>query len=151
MNIIIEGPDGAGKTFLANQLADALNLQIVHFVAPTDDSSQFEMYRDFIIDMKNTILDRAWYSDMVYGPIFRGAAEIRSETMRELERGCEDTIVIYCTGDIGEMWLAAQNRGETFVETFEQYEQICDKYDDVMLHLYHELPIHVREATWLKS
>lgn len=151
MNIIIEGPDGAGKTTLANQLAEALNLQIVHFVAPTDDSSQFEMYRNFFIDAKNVILDRAWYSDMVYGPIFRGKAEIRSDSMRELERGAEDTILIYCTGDIGEMWYAAEQRGEDFVETYDQYLQICERYDDVMLHTYHEIPVHVREATWLKS
>lgn len=151
MNIIIEGPDGAGKSYLAEQLAEALNLQIVHFVAPTDDSSQFDMYRDFLIDAHNTILDRAWYSDMVYGPIFRGKAEIRSNAMRELERGAEDTIIIYCTGPKHAMWLAAQERGETFVKNYAQYKEICRRYDEVMLQLYHEIPVHVREATWLQE
>lgn len=151
MNIIIEGPDGAGKSYLAKQLAEALNLQIVHFVAPTDNSSQFDMYRDFLIDARNTILDRAWYSDMVYGPIFRGKAEIRSNAMRELERGAEDTIIIYCTGPKHAMWLAAQERGETFVKNYAQYKEICRRYDEVMLQLYHEIPVHVREATWLQE
>lgn len=149
MNIIIEGPDGAGKTTLAKQLAKQLNLQIVHFVAPTDNTSQFEMYRDFLIDARNIILDRAWYSDMVYGPIFRGKAEIQFDAMRELERGAEDTIVIYCTGPVEAMWRAAQERGETFVKTYEQFEEICRSYDKVMLHMYHELLVHKREATWM--
>ncbi len=151
MNIIIEGPDGAGKSYLAKQLAEQLNLHIVHFVAPTDDSFQFDMYRDFLIDAKNTILDRAWYSDMVYGPIFRGKAEIRADAMRELERGAEDTFIIYCTGPEYAMWLAAQERGETFVENYTQYKEICRRYDEVMLHMYHEIPVHVREATWLQE
>lgn len=151
MNIIIEGPDGAGKTSLANQLASALNLEIVHFVAPTDNSSQFDMYRSFLLEATNTILDRAWYSDMVYGPIFRGKAEIRADAMRELERGAEDTVVIYCTGPEYAMWLAAQERGETYVETYTQYKEICRRYDEVMIQLYHEIPIHIREATWLRN
>ncbi len=151
MNIIIEGPDGAGKSYLAEQLAEQLNLRIVHFVAPTDEFSQFDMYRDFLIDAKNVILDRAWYSDMVYGPIFRGKAEIRSDAMWELERGAEDTIVIYCTGPVHAMWLAAQERGETFVENYNQYQEICRCYDEVMLQMYHEIPVHVREAIWLQE
>ena len=150
MNIIIEGPDGAGKSTLANQLASALNLEIVHFVAPVDDSSQFEMYRNFMIDARNVILDRAWYSDMVYGPIYRGKAEIRADLMRELERGCEDTILIYCTGSWQAMWDAATQRGENYVKTYREFEKVCSKYDEVMLKYYHEIPIHVREASWLK-
>lgn len=151
MNIIIEGPDGAGKTFLANQLAQQLNLQITHFVAPTGDIPQFEMYRDFMIDAQNMILDRAWYSDMVYGPIFRNKVEIRADAMRELERGAEDTIVIYCTGPKKAMWHAAKERGETFVKDYGQYKEICRRYDEVMLQMYHEIPIHIREASWLKN
>ena len=151
MNIIIEGPDGAGKSTLAKQLAESLNLEIVHFVAPTDNTPQFEMYRDFMIDAQNVILDRAWYSDMVYGPVFRGKAEIRSSDMRELERGAEDTFVIYCTGPVYEMWLAAQERGETFVKNYHQYKAICKRYDEVMTQLYHEIPVHIREAQWLKN
>lgn len=150
MNIIIEGPDGAGKSTLANQLADILNLEIVHFVAPTDDSSQFDMYRNFMFNAKNIILDRAWYSDMVYGPIYRGKAEITLELMRELERGSEDTILIYCTGSRQAMWDEATQRGETYVKTYTEFEKICSKYDEIMLRYHHKIPVHVREASWLK-
>lgn len=152
MNIIIEGPDGAGKSFLAEQLASALNMSIRHFGAPQSDKEakhQFDMYREIGLDLYGTILDRAWYSDMVYGPIFRGEAIITSNLMRELERGYDDTVVIYCTGEPKKMWKAAQERGEDYVHSYKQYKEICKRYDDVFLHLFHYIPIHVRSATWL--
>lgn len=150
MNIIIEGPDGAGKTTLANQLALLLNLQIKHFGPPQPNSSQFYMYRGLVLDMHDTILDRAWYSDMVYGPIFRGKAEISIDFMNVLEYGCDDTIVIYCTGPVELMWQAAQERGESYVTSYNQFVEICERYDDLMLRKSHSIPIHRREATWLR-
>ena len=149
MNIIIEGPDGAGKTTLANQLAEALNLHVMHFSAPLNDNSQFNMYREVLLSKRNTILDRAWYSDMVYGPIFRGRPEITKELMWELERCAEDTIVVFCTGPVEAMWEAALRRGETFVKNFGQYKRICAAYQEIMCWQYHEIPVHIREATWL--
>ena len=152
MNIIIEGPDGAGKTFLANQLSEILGMGIRHFVAPQskkEAEDQFSMYRDIGIDLYNTIFDRAWYSDMVYGPIFRNELIITSNLMLELERGYDDLVVIYCTGDPEKMWDAARQRGEDYVQTFKQFKEICKRYDDIFYNRFHNCPIHVRRATGL--
>lgn len=152
MNIIVEGPDGAGKTYLANQLAAILNMEIRHFSAPQSDKeakNQFNMYRDVGLESDGIILDRAWYSDMVYGPIFRGEAIISSNLMRELERGYGNSVVIYCTGDPKKMWKAAQERGEDYVHSYKQYKEVCKRYDDIFNNLYHLIPVHTRRAEWL--
>ena len=153
MNLILEGPDGAGKTYLAEQLSQLLNMGVRHFNTPSEDliGKQFDFYRDIGIDLYNTILDRSWYSDMVYGPIFRGETEIRHNLMLELERCYTDTFVIYCTGDPELMWQAALERGENYVQTFDQYKEICQRYDDIMYNMYHLIPIYVRRATWLSQ
>lgn len=152
MNIIVEGPDGSGKTTLVNQLAEQLNMGVRSFKQPEKDGilgKQFEFYRDLSIDIYGTILDRSFYSDMVYGPVFRGNSELRTSDMIELERGFDDTFVIYCTGDPQLMWDAAVQRGEEYVTSFKQYTEICKLYDDLFFNRFHYLPIHVRSATWL--
>lgn len=155
MNIIIEGPDGAGKTYLANQLAELLGMTIQHFGAPADNieaAQQYDMYYDYVQNNMfwNTIIDRAWYSDMVYGPIFRGKQHISVNMMLHLERLIDDCVIIYCTGTPKLMWKAAQERGENYVTTYEQYKAICRAYDKLFITHKHILPIHKRFATWLE-
>ncbi len=151
MNIIIEGPDGSGKTYIAQQLADLLNLQYKHFEAPRTDEevlAQYDMYKKLLKTQTSIVLDRAWYSDMVYGPIFRGKRAITFEKMQALET-LTNGVVIYCIGDPSEMWSAAKARGEHYVQTFDQYMQIIREYNYVMHDLPHRIPIHIRRANWL--
>ena len=154
MNFILEGPDGSGKSYLAKILADNLNLSIRHFGAPSDKLEavqQYHMYMDITESMYNTILDRSWYSDMVYGPIYRGFAHISKEMMWRLEHNLDNTTLIYCTGNIEAMWQAAQERGENYVKSFDEYSRICKAYDEVMLNCKHYIPVHIRKETpWLE-
>ena len=152
MNIIIEGPDGAGKSTLANELAKLLNMSVRHFGAPRNSveaAQQYSLYLDITDGLYNTIIDRAWYSDMVYGPIFRNGAHINYQMMIHLERNLDDAVLIYCTGAEHEMWLAAQKRGETYVENYTQFKEICRQYDYIMKQVPHNIPVHIREAKWL--
>ena len=155
MNFILEGPDGSGKSYLANVLAENLNLSIRHFGAPTtkvEIAQQYHMYMDVADSIYNTILDRSWYSDMVYGPIYRGAAHITKDMMWRLENKLEDTILIYCTGDPKLMWKAAKKRGETYVKSFKDYEKICIAYNNVILNYKHYIPVHIRKGDlWLEK
>lgn len=70
---IIEGPDGAGKTTLARQLAKDYDLEYHHEgPPPTDKVTQY--YINLLLDAKDKriIFDRLALGEMVYGPILRG-------------------------------------------------------------------------------
>ena len=81
MLIILEGPDGAGKSTMVQELALALwragrGTVLINPKRSPNQSVRMEyMIRlDFYRPRSglDLILDRCWYSDDVYGPIWRG-------------------------------------------------------------------------------
>ena len=142
MIFIIEGPDGAGKTTLANKFT---GYPIKHFKAPEDpieEAKMFSVYWELLRTHNNIVIDRAWPSEKVYGPIFREHTFITDEMQLKLEYAFKEKIMyIYCTGDPAVMWNRAKERGETFVPDFETYERICKAYDIEMSPNFHIVPI----------
>lgn len=73
--IIIEGPDGAGKTTLAHRLAKDLNLRIKSWDKPRHELPNHprRIYRALAGSFNGdcVIHDRVFYSELVYGPLFR--------------------------------------------------------------------------------
>lgn len=137
MVIIIEGPDGSGKTTLANMLSTQTGYPIIHNVQPKTPEEKAEMWRSYIELIKsgrNLILDRAWYSEMVYGPIMRGASALDYPLMYELERAVAKRggMVIYCRDNPEVLWRRATKRGEDFVKDYGTFVEICESFDDVM-------------------
>lgn len=154
MIIIIEGPDGAGKTMLANKLADQTGYALIHRTQPKNDEDKKRMmdeYLDVINSGKNCIFDRSWYSEMVYGPIMRDASVITYPQMYELElklakRGA---LIIYCTASKSALWKRCTSRGEDYITTFETFENICDGFEQLMLHVPHVVPVVTYEYSGL--
>ena len=87
MIYIIEGPDGAGKTTLVEQIRKSnYNAVVKHFGAPQtpeEADNYYKVYAKAINDMHSDsevlIFDRSWYSDMVYGPVMRNRQEMTQE------------------------------------------------------------------------
>ena len=89
MIYIIEGVDGSGKTTLARQLSAQTNTKILHMSNPKTTAEMlgmYDMYEKTLRANKNLILDRAWYSEMAYGPVLRDRSQIDWPQMYELER-----------------------------------------------------------------
>lgn len=61
MRIVIEGPDGVGKSTLAHYLATILRLEYLHRGPP---SSREELIHDIHLD--DVIFDRSWLGNVVY-------------------------------------------------------------------------------------
>lgn len=61
MRIVIEGPDGVGKSTLAHYLARILCLEYLHRGPP---SSREELIHDIHLD--DVIFDRSWLGNVVY-------------------------------------------------------------------------------------
>lgn len=149
MIIILEGPDGGGKTTLANTLSKHSGWPIKHFSYPKTQEevdNMFSMYLDMLNSLEpteNVILDRCWYSDMCYGPVMRGAATITTAKMLELEEaalkhGC---MVVLCIDEPTVLWQRVSKRGDDYITDEEKFYEICNYYIEVFFNRPHVVPV----------
>ena len=139
---IIDGPDGAGKTTLVKKIIEANPGAItMHFSKPNSDEEAFNYWKVYLEALKKSagasvvIFDRSWYSDMVYGPVMRGREEMTKENMETLElavRALGGGLILYCTGKPEVLWRRCKQRGEVYIDRFEQLKALHDKYEEVM-------------------
>lgn len=151
MIYIIEGPDGAGKTTLVEQIKKShMNAKVLHFGAPQtpeEADNYYKVYAEAINakrDDEVLIFDRSWYSDMVYGPVMRNRQEMTQEHADMLSamvvaRG--GGIIIYCTAPIKVLWARCQRRGETYLQNQAQLHAISVGYSKVMAENVRFLPV----------
>lgn len=151
MIYIIEGPDGAGKTTLVEQIKKShMNAKVLHFGAPQtpeEADNYYKVYAEAINAMRDDevlIFDRSWYSDMVYGPVMRNRHEMTQEHADMLSamvvaRG--GGIIIYCTAPIKVLWSRCQRRGETYLQNQAQLQAISIGYRKVMAENVRFLPV----------
>jgi len=91
---IFEGPDGAGKSFIALEFSRAVNLPIHHFGGPPKSTKEIYMRAKFIEQSVDIIFDRVpIISDQIYGPIIRGDSSVFTD--EDFPRLSNYTI-IYC-------------------------------------------------------
>jgi len=145
MFIIVEGPDGAGKTTLIEKLRQQFNNQfsnceVIHFGKIDDPSKYFDIYMQAIAEQYEsmidvTILDRCWYSDRVYGPIMRNKEEMSKEKARRLDQAVVESgggMIIYCDAPTHVLWTRCRKRGETYITKPEQIIAIAELYKEEM-------------------
>lgn len=149
MIYIIEGPDGAGKTTLAEKLHKSNpGSLILHFGTPANEEEAKNYWKVYLNTLEchegeTLILDRSWYSDMVYGPVMRHRNEMTSEHKHILELAVlalGGGVVIYCTGAQRTLWSRCTARGESYIANSDQHKEICNKYNEVM-HSVDRLPV----------
>ena len=82
--IVVEGPDGSGKSTIARKIARALQLQHMHEGGPpvSDENLRWRLNKHY--ENFGAILDRTgWVSERVYGPIIRGTTFIPMDELDE--------------------------------------------------------------------
>ncbi len=97
MRIVIEGPDGAGKTTLAKCLAVQYGLSHVHSLATPTSVDPFVHYIRRFLDHPNTVFDRLALSEYVYGPLLRHANRFpvnNYETFENLLHECRVQTIV---------------------------------------------------------
>lgn len=85
MPIIIEGPDGAGKSTLAKSLADRLDMNILKMTANGGQSAREYMQK---LECDGVIIDRRWVSEQVYSDLFGRAPRIDNDDAEALTEFC---------------------------------------------------------------
>lgn len=140
MIIILEGPDGAGKSTLAKEISDKYFadhgkvLEVVHMSYPKNEEEEKEMYNTYVklfMEKTDFILDRAWFSEMVYGPIVRTHSVLSGVNyqMLNLLAAEKNAVIFYCHGDKDEFWKRCQIRGESYVTSYEKFNHIYQLYE----------------------
>lgn len=86
MPIIIEGPDGAGKSTLAKSLAGALDMNILKMTAHGGQSVP-EYLQKLACD--GVIIDRCWVSEQIYSDLFGREPRIDNDDAEALTEFCE--------------------------------------------------------------
>lgn len=146
MIFVIEGPDGSGKSTLARQIANSTGFKIIHKEQPKTEEemqSMLQEYIDILKSGKNCILDRSWYSEMVYGPIIRGASHISYPDMYRLETilSRKGALVVYCGAPTNVLWERCKARGETFITQKETLHRISEAFEELMQGVPHKVPV----------
>lgn len=85
MPIIIEGPDGAGKSTLAKSLADRLDMNILKMTANGGQSAREYMQK---LACDGVIIDRCWVSEQIYSDLFGREPRIGNDDAEALTELC---------------------------------------------------------------
>ena len=141
--IIIEGPDGTGKTTLAKALGKVMRKThqgYLHFGPPSGEAAwpAWEQYVATILDPRtpsNAVVDRFIYGEAVYGPILRGDARFSPAFRRMLERVLFNrrTVVLYVKPPY--QWAFDNWRKRRDTELFtdeEKYRNVWNAFSGVM-------------------
>lgn len=90
-HVIIEGPDGAGKTALARTLCQSLGMQYHHEGPPPPGVNRCEHYQMTLLSTDHpTVFDRFHLGELVYGPLLRGGTNLTAEEVDTINQTFKD-------------------------------------------------------------
>jgi len=90
--ILLEGPDGAGKTTLAEHICKRYNGTYIHRTwSKTMDvwehhTEGLRLANDYLAEGKLVVMDRLYPSEMIYGKAFRNGGQYGDYNARSMER-----------------------------------------------------------------
>jgi len=155
MIIILEGPDGAGKSTLSNQLLPLFSKQGLTHVfrhGPYKDINAEDLCKIYFRSMSqaltyndNVILDRSWLSEPIYGDVYRkGVNRVDRQRQRMLER---------CALSRGAVVIRVQPELDTCIENFkarkeleyldnvQQLTEVYERYERLVVDHKTDLPV----------
>ena len=147
MMIIIEGPDGAGKTTLANEFVK-LGFEYRHEGVPKPGTDMFEWYTQQLLSVElgqNVVFDRLLLSEWVYGHVVRERSAITFHQLRLLLRlfYASAGVMIMCSTDedvIIDNWR--KRKGVEYVQQEAQLKAINTRYNSLFTELSPDLEIY---------
>ncbi|MGW3952895.1 hypothetical protein ACWEKM_18670 [Streptomyces sp. NPDC004752] len=74
--LVLEGPDGVGKSTLAERLSAQHGFRVIHSPRTPDHLDLATRYREILDGVDRILFDRCFISELVYGPLHRGRSRI---------------------------------------------------------------------------
>lgn len=97
MNIIVDGPDGSGKSTLVDFLSEKFNLRKQHLVRLNPGETVEDFYEKFVLNLKNSdnnIFDRCYFSNIVYSTVFNDSMVVSEKLQEKIFNSID--FVIFC-------------------------------------------------------
>lgn len=140
--IIIEGPDGAGKTTLARDLAEKLGAVSMHLTCTKAlvgglRDYQLHVMRDVAENLRlghTVVLDRSWISEAVYGPIMRPKGPSYVTEIKAITESL-NPFYVFCHREGNAQWHA-ENKDKAHPYTKRQFARILRGYAFLFDELY---------------
>lgn len=131
--IILEGADQSGKTTLAKAIAAITGKAIIHYNPPDNVIDFHEEYTSFLrLGLaQQPIVDRGYFSEMIYGPIFRGVSGVTQEIQATIEQelGAHNYILVLCHREnFGDHNFEPRNEKYSFEDIMTVRESFMQNY-----------------------
>lgn len=146
--VILEGPDGAGKSTLAARLVKDLDARYVH-LGPLPGVSQglarfyLEAMLPALLGYQNVVMDRSWISEPIYGDVHRGGEDrvgpIYARMLERVALRC-DPLLVLCLPDLPT--CTANYRARKGQELLRHEEDLASVW-----RAYRQL-LHAQRSTW---
>lgn len=100
--IILEGPDGAGKTTLAKEMQEQEGFHYFRCGVPEPGARLLEFYSGMILNAlstnSNVVIDRCFVGETIYGPVMRNKSLLEPEDFQILIQLCRkfDVLHVFC-------------------------------------------------------
>lgn len=156
MKILIEGPDGSGKTVLSNTLKEAFQMDYVHFEYEPDENiyqKQTLDVFDLVKTSDNIIVDRFIPSEIIYGTVLRDKVRFIYDDgnlwLHDMLESFDN--IIFCLPMCKEAYLnqfkrVSQQRDE-LVKDIKQISQVYNYYQDLYVNLKGHYPEFAHKIT----
>ena len=120
MIIIVEGSDAVGKDSMINNLSKLTNMKVVRGssfeMSEKGVDRMFEESKRLLLEEKDIILNRSFYSNAVYGPMY-DYPTMSDKQFNELSRIVEEVgVVYYLTADTEVIMNRLNTRGDEDVK-----------------------------------
>lgn len=140
MPIIIEGPDGAGKSTLAKSLANALDMNILKMTANGGQSVSKYLQK---LACDDVIIDRCWVSEQIYSDLFKREPRISNGDAEELTELCRliGIPIIVLLPPLHVVISRLNERGDEYadivcpniVEIYKRYQKWAEEHDNAIV------------------
>lgn len=142
--IVVEGPDGAGKSTLAHAICEQFGVPYYHHNGPKQigDEGALAYYTGVICDLRNTggVMDRLGLTEYVYGKVMRGSSRIAVSQLHQLHEllaafGGKQIVCMPTLAVCKETWAARVQEGKEMFTDADRFETLHGIYSNMVAHL----------------